>query len=153
MLLMMKVVLYHPEIPQNTGNIGRLCVATKTPLYFVRPLGFHLDSKEIERSGLDYWKDLDLKLVNRLEEILAENPNSQVWHLSTKGTRLYTEASFTDQDILVFGSEGHGLPKELIEKNRESVLKIPMWGPTRSLNLATAVGIVLYEAHRQLKHS
>ncbi|MBI2082015.1 MAG: tRNA (cytidine(34)-2'-O)-methyltransferase [Deltaproteobacteria bacterium] len=146
----MKVVLYQPEIPQNTGNIGRLCVATKTTLYLIRPLGFHIDSKEIERSGLDYWKDLDLKLVDRLDEVIVESPHSQVWYLSTKGERLYTDVAYQASDILVFGSEGHGLPAEILSKNRESILKIPMWGPTRSLNLATSVGVVLYEAYRQM---
>ena len=146
----MKIVLYRPEIPQNTGNIGRLCVATKTFLYLVNPLGFFLDSKEIRRSGLDYWEHLDYKTVENLDEVRAENLGSHVWYLSTKGKRPYTEVTYQADDVLVFGSEGSGLPPTVLEKNPETVLTIPQWGPVRSLNLATAVGIVLYEAYRQI---
>jgi len=146
----MKVVLFHPEIPQNTGNIGRLCVATNTPLYLVRPLGFFLDSKEIRRSGLDYWENLKYTVVDSLEEVQAENPKSRFWFLSTKGKKLYTDVSYQADDILVFGSEGKGLTPELYEKHQDSLLKIPTPGPVRSLNLATSVGIVLYEAVRQM---
>jgi len=146
----MKVVLFRPEIPQNTGNIGRLCVATETELYLVRPLGFFLDSKEIRRSGLDYWPNLKFKVVENLEEVKTENPNSRLWYLSTKGKKPYTGAVYRADDILVFGNEGAGLPDKYLEENRYSVLTIPMWGPVRSLNLATAVGIVLYEAYRQI---
>ncbi|MDP2600399.1 MAG: tRNA (cytidine(34)-2'-O)-methyltransferase [Deltaproteobacteria bacterium] len=144
----MKVVLVQPEIPQNTGNIGRLCVATNTPLYLVKPLGFFLSSKQIKRSGLDYWKDLDVKLADSLEEIVDENPKSRLWYVSTKGQKEYWKVKFKKNDILVFGSESKGLPKELLETNKNQTLKIPMWGPVRSLNLATATGIVLYEAYR-----
>jgi len=146
----MKIVLYHPEIPQNTGNIGRLCVATKTPLILVRPLGFFIDSKEIRRSGLDYWENLDVTLVDSLEEVKAKYPDSRIWYLSTKGKKVYSEVKFQKEDILVFGSEGSGLPPEIFEKYSDSILTIPQWGPVRSLNLATSVGIVLYEASRQL---
>jgi len=149
----MKIVLYHPEIPQNTGNIGRLCVATKTPLILVRPLGFFIDSKEIRRSGLDYWEDLDLTLVDSLEEVKRQNSESRLWYFSTKVKSPYHEARFESGDILVFGSEGTGLPSEVFEDDRDSILTIPMWGPVRSLNLATSVGIVLYEAYRQLGFS
>ncbi len=146
----MKVVLFRPEIPQNTGNIGRLCVATDTELYLVRPLGFFLDSKEIRRSGLDYWPNLKFAVVESLDEVKEKNPKSRFWYLSTKGKIPYTGVSYCDDDILVFGNEGSGLPPEVLESNRDSVLTIPMWGPVRSLNLATAVGIVLYEAYRQI---
>jgi tRNA (cytidine/uridine-2'-O-)-methyltransferase len=147
----MKVVLHRPEIPQNTGNIGRLCVATDTELYLVRPLGFFLDSKEIQRSGLDYWESLKHKVVADLKDVKTENPDSRFWYLSTKGKTAYTDARFAPDDILVFGSEGSGLPDEILKADAESVLTIPMWGPVRSLNLATAVGIVLYEAYRQVR--
>jgi len=147
----MKIVLYHPEIPQNTGNIGRLCVATNTPLYLVRPLGFFIDSKEIRRSGLDYWENLDFTLVDSLEEIKEQNPGSRLWYLSTKGKQIYTDVKYQKDDILVFGSEGSGLPPEIFEKYPDSILTIPMWGPVRSLNLATTVGVVLYEGYRQIK--
>ncbi len=147
----MKVVLYQPEIPQNTGNIGRLCVATNTELILVKPLGFFIGDKEIRRSGLDYWKDLKLKEVNSLEELISENPDARFLFLSTKGKKIYSEERFTDKDILVFGSEGAGLPASVFEKYPEQILTIPMWGPVRSLNLATSAGIVVYEAYRQLR--
>lgn len=146
----MKVALFQPEIPQNTGNVGRLCVATRTPLYLIRPLGFHLDDKAIRRSGLDYWEHLDYTLVDSLDEIAAENPDSKFWFLSTKGKQTYTDVTYQPDDILVFGSEGAGLAPEIYEQQQEKLLKIPQWGPVRSLNLATSVGIVLYEAYRQL---
>lgn len=147
----MKVVLYRPEIPQNTGAVGRLCVATETELYLVRPLGFPIDEKKIRRSGLDYWPHLKYKVVADLEEVKAENPNSRCWYLSTKGKITYTNAVFDPNDLLIFGSEGSGLPAKILEANPDSVLTIPQWGPVRSLNLATAVGIVLYEAYRQVR--
>jgi tRNA (cytidine/uridine-2'-O-)-methyltransferase len=147
----LKVVLYRPEIPQNTGNIGRLCVATETELLLVRPLGFFLDSKEIRRSGLDYWDHLKYKVVSGLDEVKAENPRSRCWYLSTKGRIAYSTISYRPDDVLVFGSEGGGLPAEVLDANQESVLTIPQWGHVRSLNLATAVGIVLYEAYRQIR--
>lgn len=147
----MKVVLYQPQIPQNTGNIGRLCVATDTELYLVRPLGFFIDSKEIKRSGLDYWENLRLKTVDSLQEIREENPDSRFWYLSTKGKTVYSKVQYQPEDIFVFGNEGDGLPKEILEKNPHSTLTLPMWGPVRSLNLATAVGITLYEAYRQIR--
>lgn len=146
----MKVVLFRPEIPQNTGNIGRLCAATETELYLVKPLGFFIDSKEIKRSGLDYWEHLKYKVVASLDEVKAENPKSRFWYLSTKGRAHYTGVTYQADDVLVFGSEGAGLPSEILAAHSESVLTIPMWGPVRSLNLATAVGIVLYEAYRQV---
>jgi tRNA (cytidine/uridine-2'-O-)-methyltransferase len=152
----LKIALFHPEIPQNTGNIGRLCVASKTPLYLVRPLGFFIDDKEIKRSGLDYWKHLDCKLVDSLDEIQQANPESRLWYLSTKGKTVYTDVAYQENDILVFGSEGSGLPDRIFKKHPEQIITIPMPGPTRSLNLATSVGIVVYEAFRQcgsLKHN
>jgi tRNA (cytidine/uridine-2'-O-)-methyltransferase len=147
----LKVVLFRPEIPQNTGNVGRLCVATGTPLYLVRPLGFFIDSKEIRRSGLDYWEHLQYKVVAGLDDVRAENPGSRFWYLSTKGRMAYSDIAYRQDDVLVFGSEGSGLPSEVLEANRDAVLTIPQWGPVRSLNLATAVGIVLYEAYRQVR--
>ncbi|MBF0491579.1 MAG: tRNA (cytidine(34)-2'-O)-methyltransferase [Deltaproteobacteria bacterium] len=149
----MKVVLYHPEIPQNTGNIGRLCVATQTPLILVRPLGFFIDSKQIRRSGLDYWEQLDLTLVDSLDEVREKNRESHLWFLSTHGKVNYTQANYRSNDILVFGSEGSGLGPENLEKYSENLLTVPMWGPVRSLNLATSVGVVLYEAYRQIVNS
>jgi tRNA (cytidine/uridine-2'-O-)-methyltransferase len=125
-------------------------VATGTPLYLVRPLGFFIDSKEIRRSGLDYWEHLQYKVVAGLDDVRAENPGSRFWYLSTKGRIAYSDAVYRSGDVLVFGSEGSGLPSAVLEANPDSVLTIPQWGPVRSLNLATAVGIVLYEAYRQI---
>lgn len=146
----MKIVLYQPEIPQNTGNIGRTCVATDTELILVKPLGFFIGDKEIKRSGLDYWQDLKLQQINSLEEIPRPTPPARIWYLSTKGKRPYYEAPFHKEDVLVFGSEGSGLPAQVFEKYPDQILTIPMWGPVRSLNLASSVSIVLYEAYRQL---
>lgn len=147
----MKIVLYQPEIPQNTGNVGRLCVATNTFLYLVRPLGFFLNSREIRRSGLDYWEHLQYKEVDALENVREENPKSHLWFFSKKSVRSYTQVSYQTDDILVFGSETNGLHDALLKKESDSVITIPMWGATRSLNLATAVGIGMYEAYRQIR--
>ena len=147
----MKVVLFRPEIPQNTGNIGRLCVATDTELVLVRPLGFFIDSKEIRRSGLDYWEHLRHRVVNSLDDVQKEFPQSRFWYLSTKGKTCYSDVTYHHDDILVFGPEGSGLPEELLLANKDRVLTVPMWGPVRSLNLSTAAGIVLYEAYRQMR--
>lgn len=146
----MKVVLYQPQIPQNTGNIGRLCVATQTPLYLVEPLGFFIDSKQIRRSGLDYWLDLQLSCVSGFEQIQKENPDARLLYFSTKGKTVYTDFCYRSSDLLVFGNEGAGLPPTVFQDPRNTLLTIPMWGPVRSLNLATSVGIALYEAYRQL---
>ncbi|OGQ45869.1 MAG: tRNA (uridine(34)/cytosine(34)/5-carboxymethylaminomethyluridine(34)-2'-O)-methyltransferase TrmL [Deltaproteobacteria bacterium RIFCSPLOWO2_02_FULL_44_10] len=146
----MKVVLYQPEIPQNTGNIGRLCVATQTPLYLVKPLGFAIDDKEVKRAGLDYWQYLDLTVIDDLGALQKREPNSRVWYLTTKTKRIYSDMLFQQSDIFVFGPETTGLPQNLLHTNEEALLTLPMWGKTRSLNLSTAVGIVVYEAYRQL---
>lgn len=147
----MKVALFQPEIPQNTGNIGRLCVASETPLILVRPLGFQLDSKEIRRSGLDYWEHLDLNVVDSLEEIREQNAASRLCFVSTKAERSYLDVNYRETDILVFGNEGSGLSDRIYQEEQENLIQIPMSGPVRSLNLATAVSIVLYEAYRQTR--
>lgn len=146
----MKILLFQPQIPQNTGNIGRLCVATKTPLIMVRPLGFFIDSKELKRAGLDYWEKLDFSVAASLEEVQKENPRSRFWYFSKKAACSYTRVSYQENDILVFGSETDGLPQKVLAQNGERLVTIPMWGPVRSLNLATAAGIALYEAYRQV---
>ena len=145
-----KIVLYQPEIPQNTGNVGRLCVATETFLYLVKPLGFFLNSREVRRAGLDYWRHLQHEEVDDFETVQKENPQARFWFFSKKATRLYTEITYQKNDILVFGSETNGLPESLLTANSDKIITIPMWGPTRSLNLATAVGIGMYEAYRQI---
>lgn len=143
------IVLFQPEIPPNTGNIGRTCVALGAKLWLVRPLGFRLDTKTRARAGLDYWDDLDLEIVddwNALETALAD----RTWWLLTKhAARSHFEASFGRGDVLVFGSESNGLPESQRRSRADSCLRIPMTGPVRSLNLAVSVGIVAYEAYRQ----
>jgi tRNA (cytidine/uridine-2'-O-)-methyltransferase len=142
------VVLYRPEIPNNTGTIGRLCVATATPLHLVRPLGFHIDERAVRRAGLDYWKDVDLRVHDALDEALAGA--RRVLYFSAHAERPYTACAYEAGDHLVFGGESRGLPKDLLEAVQDQAYRIPMWGTVRSLNLANAVSIVLYEAYRQL---
>ena len=149
---MLHVVLVSPEIPHNTGAAGRLCLATGARLHLVKPLGFSLDDKQVKRAGLDYWKDVDLKIWENWDELAAAiNDDAGVYFLTTKTTNAHWNMKFQDGDYLVFGSETKGLPESLLHANNESCLTIPMKeGSTRSLNLATSVGIVLYEAVRQV---
>lgn len=149
---MLHVVLVEPEIPPNTGNIGRLCLGADAHLHLVKPLGFSLSEKELKRAGLDYWQDVRLTLWESLAELqAAQAADTRYFYLTTKTQRIYWEAQFRDGDFLVFGRETKGLPEPLLEANREHCLTIPMTPKTRSLNLATSVGIVLYEAVRQLR--
>jgi tRNA (cytidine/uridine-2'-O-)-methyltransferase len=143
------VVLVEPEIPPNTGNVGRLCLATGSQLHLVKPLGFSLDDKTLKRAGLDYWADVDVTTWESLEALQAgQSAAAQYFYLTTKTDRPYYQARFQKGDFLVFGRETKGLPEKLLEKNAGSCLTIPMQG-TRSLNLATSVAIVLFEAVRQ----
>ncbi|MDQ6808641.1 MAG: tRNA (cytidine(34)-2'-O)-methyltransferase [Verrucomicrobiota bacterium] len=145
---MFNVVLVEPEIPPNTGNIGRLCLATGSTLHLVRPLGFALDDRQLQRAGLDYWKEIDLRLWDSLADLKAAQPEARWFYLTTKTDRAYSDVAFTAGDFLVFGRETRGLPEVLLAANADALLRIPMIG-TRSLNLATAVAIVLFEAMRQ----
>ena len=148
---MFHVVLIEPEIPPNTGNIGRLCLATGAHLHLVKPLGFSIDDRELKRAGLDYWKDVRVTVWESFAELqAAQSPDARYFFLTTKTERAYWDARFADGDFLVFGRETKGLPEQLLERNAGRCLTIPMSGGTRSLNLATAVGIVLYEAVRQM---
>jgi tRNA (cytidine/uridine-2'-O-)-methyltransferase len=147
---MLNVVLLRPEIPPNTGNIGRLCHATGASLHLVGPLGFSLEEKALRRAGLDYWRELAPVLWDSFESFCQSVPESaRVWLLTTKCDRAYWSVDFHDGDYLVFGSETRGLPESLLEARQEDCLTIPQVAG-RSLNLATAVGIVLYEGVRQL---
>jgi tRNA (cytidine/uridine-2'-O-)-methyltransferase len=148
---MFHVVLIEPEIPPNTGNIGRLCLATGARLHLVGPLGFSLEDKALRRAGLDYWHNVDVHRWASFGEVQrAADPAARFWFLTTKTGRPYWSERFADGDYLVFGRETKGLPEPLLAANAERLLTIPMAGDsTRSLNLATAVGIVLYEAVRQ----
>ncbi len=148
----MNIVLIEPEIPPNTGNIGRLCLATGAHLHLVKPLGFSIDDKTLIRAGLDYWKDVRVTVWESFADLQEAQPaGARYFFLTTKTTRAYWDARFQDGDFLVFGRETRGLPEPLLERNAGRCLTIPMSGGTRSLNLATAVGIVLYEAVRQGK--
>jgi tRNA (cytidine/uridine-2'-O-)-methyltransferase len=143
------VVLVEPEIPPNTGNVGRLCLATQSTLHLVKPLGFSLDDRELKRAGLDYWNELDVLIWNSFQQLQRAQGNAaRYFLLTTKSRRVYYDVDFRDGDFLVFGRETKGLPESLLAQNREACLTIPMHG-TRSLNLATAVAIVLFEAVRQ----
>ena len=147
---MLNVVLIEPEIPPNTGNIGRLCLATGAHLHLVQPLGFSIDDKTLKRAGLDYWKDVQVTVWESFTALQgAYAPEARYFFLTTKTERPYWEMRFRDGDFLVFGRETKGLRESLLAENAERLLTIPMTPQTRSLNLATAVGIVLYEAVRQ----
>ncbi len=147
---MIRVALVEPEIPPNTGNVARLCAATNTPLHIVGVTGFRLDDKAVRRAGLDYWPEVTLHRHQTLENLYLENPSSRFLYLSTKGDQSYANWEFTEADCLVFGRETRGLPESVLKQNWERCLTIPILNPrVRSLNLATAVAIVLYEALRQ----
>lgn len=143
------VVLVEPEIPPNTGNVGRLCLATKSTLHLVKPFGFSLDDRQLKRAGLDYWEDVELKVWDSLPALMKAKPSGQrYFFVTTKTKRPYWDEKFQPGDFLIFGRETKGLPESLLKSNQESCVTIPMHG-TRSLNLATAVAIVLFEAVRQ----
>ena len=148
---MFNVVLVEPEIPPNTGNVGRLCLATGAHLHLVKPLGFSLDDKALKRAGLDYWAEVKVTLWESFEELQqAQGRSARFYFLTTKSKRAYWDVRFAPGDFLVFGRETKGLPEPLLQANADAALTIPMPGSTRSLNLATSVGIVLYEAVRQV---
>jgi tRNA (cytidine/uridine-2'-O-)-methyltransferase len=145
---MFNVVLVEPEIPPNTGNVGRLCLATRSTLHLVGPLGFSLNDRQLKRAGLDYWDEVDVREWSTLDELQQANASARFFYLTTKAKLPYFEVTFRPRDFLVFGRETKGLPERVLSENRESCITIPMHG-TRSLNLATAVAIVLFEAVRQ----
>jgi tRNA (cytidine/uridine-2'-O-)-methyltransferase len=147
---MLSVALFEPEIPPNTGNIARLCAATNVPLHIVGVTGFRMDDRALRRAGLDYWPEVQLSRHANLDELYHALPDARFVYLTTKADRLYTDWSFQPADCLVFGPETRGLPEDLLHRNWHHCLRIPIFNPNvRSLNLATAVGIVLYEALRQ----
>lgn len=145
---MLNIVLYEPEIPQNTGNIARLCACTGARLFLVGKLGFSLSSKYTKRAGLDYWDSVDLHKVSSMEELFQEFPDGRFFYLTTKTKRKYTEIEFKDNDFIVFGPESRGLPQEYVTS--ETALTIPMKEGQRSLNLSNSVAIVAYEVIRQI---
>lgn len=145
----MHIILYQPEIPANTGNIGRTCVATGTALHLIEPLGFRLDEKSIKRAGMDYWEHLDVARYMNLKEFLEKNPGAKIWYATTKARRVYTEVSFGQDDYIMFGRESAGIPEEILVEHEKNCIRIPMLDEIRSLNLSNSVAIVLYEALRQ----
>ena len=147
---MLNVVLVEPEIPQNCGNIARTCAATGTRLHLIRPLGFDISEKAVKRAGLDYWSQVEVLNYENLEDFFSKNDVKQMWCLSTKAPRGYTEATYEDGCYLFFGKETKGLPEDFLEAHRKSCVRIPMREETRSLNLSNAVAITVFEALRQL---
>ena len=147
---MLNIVLVEPEIPQNCGNIARTCAATGCVLHLIRPLGFDISEKAVRRAGLDYWSHVTVRDYENLEDFFSKNQVEQMWCLSTKAPRCYTEAEFADNCYLFFGKETKGLPEAFLEEHRDSCVRIPMLPDTRSLNLSNAVAITVYEALRQL---
>ena len=146
---MNNIVLYAPEIPQNTGAIARTCAATGAALHLIRPLGFDISDAAVRRAGLDYWHLVDVHVYDTFDEYLEKNGDGNLWLLSTKASRCYDEADFSGGASLLFGRETSGLPEELMARFRDRCLRIPMKARARSLNLANSAGILLYEALRQ----
>ena len=145
----MNIVLYEPEMPANTGNIGRTCVATNTKLHLIEPLGFKLSEKHLVRAGLDYWDKLDVTVYSDYQDFLKRNPGAKIYMATTKGEHVYTDVPYDPDVYIMFGPESRGIPEEILVENRENCIRIPMWGDIRSLNLSNSVAIVLYEALRQ----
>lgn len=145
----MHIILHQPEIPANTGNIGRTCVATGTSLHLIEPLGFRLDEKSVKRAGMDYWEHLDVERYINYQDFCKKHPGAKVWMATTKAKRIYTEVSFSPDDYIMFGRESGGIPEEILVENEETCIRIPMMEQIRSLNLSNSVAIVLYEALRQ----
>ena len=146
---MLNIVLFEPEIPANTGNIGRTCVATNTRLHLIEPLGFRLDEKSLKRAGMDYWKDLDVTTYIDFNDFMEKNPNAKIYMATTKAPNVYTDVAYEPDCYIMFGKESAGIPEEILVHHKEDSIRIPMAGEIRSLNLSNSVAIVLYEALRQ----
>ena len=149
---MLNIVLVEPEIPQNCGNIARTCAATGSVLHLVKPLGFDISEKAVKRAGLDYWHLVDVRAYENLDDFFSRNDVRQMWCLSTKAPRFYTEVSYSDGCYLLFGKETKGLPEDFLEAHRECCVRIPMRSEARSLNLSNAAAITVFEALRQLSY-
>ena len=145
----LNIVLFEPQIPQNTGNIARTCAATGTHLHMIRPLGFEVSDKYLKRAGLDYWHLVDISYYDSFEELKAKYPENRFFFFTTKGRHRHSDVAFQDGDFLVFGKETKGLPEELLMQHEETCLRIPMFSEARSLNLSNSVAVALYEALRQ----
>ena len=145
----LNIVLFEPEIPSNTGNIGRTCVATGTRLHLIEPLGFRLNEKAIQRAGMDYWNDLDVTTYLNYEDFLAKNPGAKIYMATTQARQTYAEVQYEEDCYIMFGKESAGIPEEILVQHPDTAIRIPMNENIRSLNLANSVAIVLYEALRQ----
>lgn len=146
---MMNIVLLEPEIPHNTGSIGRTCVATGSSLHLIRPLGFSLDQKSVRRAGLDYWHKLDLHMYDSFEEFLKVNNNPKIYMATTKAPNTYADINYEKDSFIMFGKESAGIPEEILLDYKDTCIRIPMMNDIRSLNLSNSVSIILYEAFRQ----
>ena len=146
---MINIVLLEPEIPANTGNIGRTCVASGARLHLIEPLGFSLSEKALKRAGMDYWKDLDVTTYIDYQDFLDKNPGAKIYMATTKAQKIYTEVSYEPDCYIMFGKESAGIPEEILIQNQENCIRIPMMEKIRSLNLGNSAAIVLYEALRQ----
>ncbi len=145
----MNIILHQPEIPANTGNIGRTCVATGTSLHLIEPLGFSLSEKNLKRAGMDYWEHLDVHRYMNFEEFKQMHPNAKIWMATTKAKHVYSDVTFGPDDFIMFGKESAGIPEEILVDYEETCIRIPMLPEIRSLNLSNSAAIVLYEALRQ----
>ena len=145
----LNIILHEPEIPGNTGNIGRTCVATGTRLHLIEPLGFQLNDKTVKRAGMDYWDQLDVTRYDDWNDFLERNPGAKIYYATTKGKHVYSDVSFEPDCFIMFGKESAGIPEEILVAHPEECIRLPMLGETRSLNLSHSVAIVLYEALRQ----
>ena len=145
----LNIVLHEPEIPANTGNIGRTCVATGTRLHLIKPLGFDISDKAVKRAGLDYWPKLDVTVYESYEDFLERNPGAKIYYATTKGPQTYVDVHYEEDCFIMFGKESAGIPEEILVEHKEDCVRIPMVGDIRSLNLGNSVAIVLYEALRQ----
>ncbi|MBC8312942.1 MAG: tRNA (cytidine(34)-2'-O)-methyltransferase [Candidatus Cloacimonetes bacterium] len=145
------IVLYQPEIPANTGNIGRLCVGTNSVLHIIKPMKFLITDKYLKRAGLDYWKDLKVKYYQNWEEFISENYEKRKFYFTTKSNKIYSNISFKKSDFLIFGPETRGLPESILKANWKNAFTIPMSEKIRSINLSNSVAIVLYEAVRKTR--
>ena len=145
----MNVILLEPEIPQNTGNIGRTCCATGTKLHLIEPMGFRINEKNLKRAGMDYWDDLDVTIYDSFKDFMDQHPGIKIWMATTNAPHRYTDVEFGPDDYIMFGKESAGIPEEILVDNEDTCIRIPMNPEIRSLNLANSVAIVLYEALRQ----
>lgn len=145
----MNIVLLNPEIPYNTGNIGRTCVLTNSTLHIVKPMGFSLEDKYVKRAGMDYWENVKYYLYDSLEEVIEKYKESKFYYATTKTNKKYCDVKYNNNDFIVFGKESKGIPEEILQDNEDNCITIPMIPLSRSLNLSNAVSIILYEAFRQ----